>query len=282
MKYLLYNIGKKLYQNYCKIVHNFHVLPDYLIIGAARTGTTSLYQYLIQHPCVAPALTKQLHFFDNYFYKGVEWYKVCLPTTFEKYYKTNILKKKFVTGEASVTYIIHPLSPKRVFDIIPKVKIIVMLRNPIDRAYSHYQRELMNNNENLSFEDAINAETERIKDEISNIQEIPDYISKEFPDHAYLSSGFYADQLTRWFKYFPKEQFLIIKNEDFDQNPKLIFNNVLTFLDIPNFELPEYRKLHGIQYEPMKLDTRKKLVDFFQPHNEKLYSLIEKNFQWDD
>ena len=127
-------------------------LPNFLIIGAQRCGTTTLYNQLVSHPDISPATTKELHYFDINFSKGIQWYK-------EQFNDERII------GEASPYYIFHPLCPKRIFDIIPEVKIIVLLRNPVERAYSHYWHEIRLGKENLSFEDAISEESSRIKNE---------------------------------------------------------------------------------------------------------------------
>ena len=255
-----YSFVKSLHQKYCKLTHSLHTSPNYLIIGTPRSASTSLYQYLIQHPCVSPALTKQLHFFDTFFYKGIEWYRVCLPYKWKKIYQEKILKSKFVTGEATVHYILHPLAPKRIHEIFPKIKLIIILRNPVERAYSHWNMEFQNNNEELSFEDAINAEATRLKGEFKKLSIDENYVSTNYPHRAYLTTGHYAEQLERWFKFFPKEQFLIIKSEEFSHNPSEQFNKVLKFLELPKFNLPEYKKLHSRDYEQMESETRKKFI----------------------
>lgn len=278
----LYSLAKSLHQKYCKITHSFHTLPDYLIIGTPRSASTSLYQYLIQHPAVSPALTKQLHFFDTFFYKGIEWYKVCFPYQWKKIYQEKILRTKFVTGEATVHYILHPLAPQRIFETFPKIKLVIILRNPVDRAYSHWNMEFQNKNDELSFEDAINAEESRLKGEFDKLSKDENYTSDNYPHRAYLATGLYAEQLKRWFNFFPKEQFLIIKSEEFSDNPSQQFNEVLKFLNIPKFDLPEYKKLHSRNYKEMNPETRKKLIEYYKPHNEKLYTLIGQNFNWDE
>jgi len=278
----LYSISHKIYRQYCKISHNLHTSPTYLIIGAAKCGTSSLHEYLMQHPCVGRVLTKQLHFFDRYYDRGIEWYKVCLPFVWKKLYVEKILKKNFATGEATAHYINHPLAPKRVLNILPNVKIIVMMRNPIDRAYSHYQMEHNNNNENLSFEEAFSEEPNRIKGEIEKLEKDETYSSKNYPHRAYISGSKYAEQLKKWFDYFPREQFHFVKTEDFNNNPSKVYNDVLKFLNLPKFELAEYKKFRERKYEKMNPETRKKLSEFFKPYNEELYSLAGIDFKWDE
>src|SRR5437879_9845243 len=114
------------------------LLPDFIIIGTQRGGTTSLYSYLASHPSVGPASTKEVHFFDNKYTKGLAWYRAHFPSAIEKYYAEHIQKRKFITGESSPYYLFHPHVPKRVAKDVPHAKFIVLLRNPVDRAYSQY------------------------------------------------------------------------------------------------------------------------------------------------
>lgn len=279
---LLYSFSRSIHRKYCKATHFLHSTPTYIIIGAAKCGTSSLHEYLMQNPCVGRVLTKQLHFFDRYYDRGMEWYKACLPFVWTKFYVKNILKKNYATGEATAHYLNHPLSPKRVAETLPNVKIIVMLRNPIDRTYSHYQMEFDNNNENLSFEDAIVAEPDRIKGEIEKLARDETYSSKDYPHRAYTSGSKYAEQLKRWLDYFPREQFHFVKTEDFNENPSKVYNDVLKFLELPHYELAEYKKFRERKYEKMNQETRKRLSTFFQPYNEELYSLVGIDFKWEE
>jgi len=276
-----YQISRNLFRHYCNVTHPLHTLPNYLIIGAAKCGTSSLHEYLMQHPCVGKVLTKQLHFFDRYFERGPNWYKVCLPFTWKKFYVEQFLKKNFATGEATAHYINHPLAPKRVQEILPNVKIIVMLRNPIDRAYSHYQMEFNNKNEELSFEDAIVEEPKRIEGEKEKLERDTSYFSKNYPHRAYLDGSKYVEQLEKWLEYFPLEQFYFISTEDFNNNTSKIYHDTLVYLDLPKHDLLEYKKLRERKYVKMNPDTRKKLSEYFKPYNERLYSLIGKNFNWE-
>jgi len=135
---LLYNSTKLTHRAYCKLTSPFHTLPNFIIIGAAKCGTSSLYNYLVEHPSIFRCIVKEPNYFSMYYDKGNDWYKSCFPLSLTKYSIENIKKKKFITGEASTEYYWYPHAAKRARKIIPKAKIIVLLRNPIDRAYSHY------------------------------------------------------------------------------------------------------------------------------------------------
>ena len=277
-----YTMLKPMYKLYCDIIGSSHVLPNFLIIGAARSGTTSLFEYLSESPNVMPPSGKEIYFFDKNFYMGINWYKKFFPTKNKLQTISQNVNGKVITGEATPRYIHHPHTPKRVFNLIPNVKLIILLRNPIDRAYSHYQMQSEHGAESLSFEKAIEHEKSFVNDEFNKMKNDENHYSVEFYKKSYLTRGIYADQLERWFEFFPREQFLIIKSEDFYSNTPSIFKNVLKFLDIPEFEISNFRPYKFRKYSTMNPETRKQLVEFFKPHNERLYKLLDTNFHWDE
>ncbi|MEP6514646.1 sulfotransferase domain-containing protein [Microcoleus vaginatus] len=247
--------------------------PDFIIIGAQKGGTTSLYNYLIQHPQIAPATQKEIHYFDLNFDKTWEWYcsQFPQPPTAE-----NLL-----TGEASPYYIFHPQVPQRIYDLCPKVKIIALLRNPVDRAISHYYYYIKIGYETLSLEEAIAAEPERLKGEIEKLLANPTYYSYEHQHHSYLTRGIYADQLPAWMKLFPKSQISIIKSEDLYSNPAKICNSVLEFLDLPPHQLKSYGKHNSSEYPPISDTVYDQLKAYFRSHNQRLAELCDRDFGWD-
>jgi len=203
----IYSFAKSTYRAYCSLMGPFHVLPDFFIIGAARSGTTSLYEYLIQHPSIESCVVKQLHYFDQYHDRGTKWYQANFPLKTKKFYSEKILKKKFITGEATPYYLQNPNAPKRIFELIPNAKIIVLLRNPIDRAYSHYQRRVS--------DEVTTQEETRIKGEMEKMEKNENYFSYKYHQLSYISAGLYLQHLKRWMVVFPKNQFFIIQSEEF-------------------------------------------------------------------
>lgn len=271
-------------QSINRIVYNVtgssHVLPNFLIIGAARSGTTSLYEYLSKHPSIIPGIGKEVYFFDKQFSKGINWYKSFFPTKLNMSRTQNKLQSKCLTGEATPRYLHYPHAPKRIFSMLPNVKLIVLLRNPIDRAYSHYQMEVDSGHEKLSFEDAISNEEEKITNDMKKMVIDENFYSVNFYRKSYLTRGIYAAQLERWFEYFPKEQFMILKSEDLYSNPSKIYKQVLDFLDLPKHELNSFKAHRMRKYMSIESETRIKLNDYFKPHNEKLYKLLGRDFDW--
>ena len=251
---------------------SLRVLPDLIVIGVVRSGTTSLYHYLSQHPSIIKSAYDELGYFDSNYDLGLNWYKSLFPTIFEKK-KVEEKNGKFITYDVTPFYIYNEKVPKRIQKIIPDSKLILILRNPVDRAYSNY----FITKQNKKFEDIISEEKETLK--------IIDQKNKEeyykFVHTSLLSRGFYAEQLEKWFKIFPRNQILIIKSEDFAIQTNKIMNEIFNFLGLENFNILDDSKKNKIVYEPMKEETRRELIEYFRPYNEKLYSMINRNFDWE-
>ena len=232
-------------------------LPDFVIIGAQKGGTSFLYHLLTLHPLVEPAARKELHFFDNpeLFDHGAEWYRRCFPRLNSKD------GQRSMTGEATPYYLFDPPVAKRMAQIVPQARLIALLRNPIDRAYSHYQMQVKRGTEPRTFEEAI-----------------------EQQHSSYMSRGIYVDQLLRWFEYFGKEQMLILKSEDFFARPVETLKVVLTFLDLPDWqpEAPELqqRRHSGTYIQKLDPSTRQRLEAYFEPYNQRLYECLDVDFGW--
>jgi hypothetical protein len=257
------------------------VLPDFLIIGAQKCGTTSLYEYLTQHTDIYPATTKEVGYFDRYYQKGLPWYRSQFPSAFRKLYARFIVRRHFLTGEASTGYILNPHALKRIAKVVPQAKIILMLRNPVDRAYSHYQHTLRMKRETLPFEEAVRRETERIGNAWKSMVEDENYYNLDIARYAYLKTGLYIDQVRVLMRLFSREQVLIIKNEDFDADPAGIVKQVLEFLDVRSQQSLAYSRHNTGEYLDMDAKVRKNLIEYFRPYNQQLYEFLDVNFGWE-
>jgi sulfotransferase family protein len=253
------------------------MLPDFLIIGAQRCGTTSLYNYLAAHPCVGAATKKEIRFFDVNWTRGVNWYRTHFPPQIRRLLHSH----KLLTGEATPYYLYHPAVPERVRGVLPGAKFLVLLRNPADRAYSHHQMQVRCGMEALRFEEALAQEAERLaaSAELPDMDDGPS--SLEHRRYSYLARGIYADQLERWFKVFPPDRFLILNSEQFYAAPAGVLEQVVAFLGLPEHHAVEYRKFNDGGYEPMHPVTRKRLLQYFAPHNQRLAKLLGFPFDWD-
>lgn len=244
-------------------------LPDYIIIGAQRGGTTSLFHYLSENPSVSSPSKKELHFFSENYEKGLPWYRNRFPSN-----------RNTITGESTPYYLFHPLCAERIAKDLPNVRLIVMLRNPVTRAYSNYWLQVKQGHEPLSFEDAIKAEEKRTAGEEEKILRDGNYNSILHRSHSYLARGVYVIQLERYFKYFERQKMLILKSEDFYNDPITAAKKTFEFLGLPTNDLKLIRRHNAIDYPKMNPETRQKLIEYFRPYNEKLYSLLGVDFEW--
>jgi hypothetical protein len=245
-----------------RLIANFKQ-PDFLIVGAQRAGTTSLFNYLSQHPNIRSPLLKEIHYFDLNSQNSPDWYFAHFPPN----------RGNFLTGEASPYYLFHPEVPARVAKLLPTVKLIVLLRNPIERAYSNYQHSVSLGIEKRSFAEAIQPELNGQKYPVGSIAH---------REQSYLARGLYAEQLERWLKIFPRRQLLILKSETFFQNPPETLNAISEFLGLSSFQEAEY---FGTHYNASKYpDTlsdglRAELALYFQVSNQRLVDEIGLNIE---
>ena len=255
------------------------VIPDFLVIGAKRCGTTSLYQHLSEHPCISRSPRDNIGFFNENYHLGINWYKSLFPTVFYKK-KMESKNKQCLFFDVTSTYMEEELTAKNVYEVNPNQKIIVILRNPVDRAYSHYHVNVKEKSEKRSFEDAIFEEMNRIKSE-RIIQNKNKNLRVFTPNNIhYLKKGFYALQLKSWFKIFPREQILVLSTEEFQEDQNLIYKKIFDFLNIPNMKIKSTEKMEKGNYIPMKHDTRNLLLDYFRQCNHELFELINSEFDW--
>lgn len=256
-------------------------MPDFIIIGAQRCGTSSLYNYLIQHPSIIPARKKEVHYFDLQFQKGNEWYRSNFPTIFYKRI-IKLIRGNSLTCEASPYYIFHPLAAGRIKQILPDVKLICILRDPVVRAYSHYCKEVRMGRENLLFEEAIINESKRLEGEIEAFYRDPYYHSDNYRWFSYLTRGHYEEQLKRWFKFFKKDQFFFMISEKLFKDPVSELKKITRFLGLPEYSLKEYNKFGSSKKKTdvISKKVREKLAKYYYPYNERLYNLLGKDFKW--
>jgi ribosomal protein S15P/S13E len=258
-----------------------HAKPDFFIVGAQKCGTTSLYNYLIQHPCVLSANEKEIHFFSDKYNLGIYWYRAQFPSLVKKYRHLWHYHQKIITGEATPYYLFHPHAATRIKSLYPDSKIIIMLRNPVDRAFSHYRYHVKLKAETLSFEEAIAQEPLRLRGELDRMIADERYDSNNYKLYSYLERGKYIDQIERWAELFPKDQLLIIKSEDFFSDPEEIFNSTLDFLELPYHLIENFKTFNAGKQVSMNNETRNKLSNYYKSYNKRLYDFVGTDFGWE-
>jgi Sulfotransferase family len=281
------------------------------MLGAQRAGTTSLLNFLLRHPDVCgPAAgaqelswsRKEVHFFDERFSLGTDWYRSFFPLALSRRI-ARLRGGDLLAGECTPYYLFHPLVAERVAATIPDARLIVLLRNPVDRAYSHYQMMYRSGREKLSFEDALAAEEERLgggreldAGTIESTWGENRNRKHHHRHHAYFARGLYAEQLERWFRWFPREQFLVLGAEEFFDNPSETCAAVIAFLGLRPYDLtaPSSKPTttspnrpwslretrNRARYKPLDSELRAVLEQRYAEPNARLAKLLGREFGW--
>lgn len=262
---------------YRRATSRFRALPDFLVIGAQKSGTTSLFYYLSQHPDILPSSRKEVCFFDggvdvtDVYAKGEQWYRSHFPYSGQ-------LAGRRITGEASPSYIFNPLVPERIANFIPEAKLIAILRNPTERAVSHYFHEKRKGRETLSLEEALRAEESRL----AEVGQSRNYKNHQFLHASYKSRGRYWEQIERYLQFFPRDQLHILSSEDLFRDPNTALDKVYDFLGMGSSH-----RLHDLRPQnvarnrtSVSPELYEYLDDYFLPHNQRLYELIGQKFDW--
>src|SRR5262245_55702300 len=250
------------------------VLPDYLIVGAMKAGTSFLYWLLTQHPQVLPASDKEVNFFDYQYERGINWYRTNFPWAKQARQRSRETGLKTFCGEASPYYIFHPHSARRIARHIPRVKIIMLLRNPVDRTYSHFHHQVRLGQEKVSFEEAVALEPQRLQGEKEKILADERYKSFNYPGYSYMARGVYVDQVLEYHKHFPREQVLIIRSEDLFTDALDVFYRVQDFVGLQRWTPTYIRPINMGKYTKEPGQTLDYLQSYFKPHNQRLYDYL--------
>ena len=248
-------------------------LPEFLVIGAQKSGTSSMYQYLCQHRSIIPPLVKEVHYFDWNYSKGESWYRAHFP------FLGKLHEQNAQTFEASPYYLFHPLCARRIREKLGPVRLITILRNPIDRAYSHYQMEVRLGREKQDFEKAIWNDDEMVRQK-ARVVNGTNGNNRYFSEKSYLQRGNYIEQLDEYFRIFPKENIHVIIFEEFISDGNTIMREVCKFLDIETIDFNVNDTYNRGIYGKMNSVLRDRLREYFKAQNEKLYDLLGRDLGW--
>lgn len=252
-------------------------LPDFIVIGVVKGGTTSLLKYLDQHPSIMVSVKKEIHFFDEHFDKGLLWYRQHFPL------QSWSNQPQILTGEASPAYFCQSsLAPARIHQVVPQVKLILLLRNPVDRAYSHYCHRYRRQAETeTSFAKLALEEKSRLTEKLSDWSlQFDSQNNRPRLSCYHLASGLYIIHLQNWLEYFSPQQLLVLNSDDLFKQPRQVVHQVSQFLDLPdppNLNFPIY---NSGSYKELDTGLRQKLCQFFEPYNHQLYQLLDTDFGW--
>jgi hypothetical protein len=274
-----YWLGRQIIKN------SSHAAPDFMIIGTAKAGTTSLFQYLAQHPDIVPSKSKELFYFrPTSQWKGLRWYLTNFPL--------NEKAESKLTFEATPAYLYNKHAPEKVSHLFPNMKFIASLRDPVKRAFSHWSSRHNRSkkgklHDSRSFEEAVNQEL--------------DENYKDPPMHRFLYKGMYAAHLKNWYQYYPHKNILLLDFNELKHNPKSFLAKIAQFLSIENiyekFTLTDEKEkmvftkdnnnehkfihYHVSPYKSeLRGETEKKLREIYVPYNEELKKITGRTFSW--
>lgn len=272
----------------------FRTLPQMYVLGAPKCGTTSLYEVLLQHPnFIPPAYNlKELEYlqeiphFADYEFSGIRKFLVNSligkykgPDSYKKFFPTNRMLSSIaaktgtrgITGDFTTVYLYCPVAAKRICEITPEAKLIIMLRNPVDRAFSEYNMCVKFKRDNRTFEQAV-------QDDINNVP-MNDYIIE-----TYVRRGIYESHLRNYYDLFRKDQIKIIISEDFFLRTDEVVKVTFDFLGIPHRDVKiDYSRVfknEGRYEKRLDQSTREFLVDYYRPYNESLSRLLGVDPGW--
>lgn len=258
------------------------MLPGFLIVGAQRCGTTSLSRSLMEHPAVSGALLRQeVHYFDNAYGEGPAWYRSHFPLTMTAQRPARAAGVAPVAFESSPYYMFHPLAPERIARDLPSVKLLVLLRDPVERSYSGHAHEVAHGFETESFERALELEPARVTGEAERIAADPGYVSFSHQHHSYRARGCYAEQLERLERLVGRERIHVIDSGEFFADPQSIYKGVLDFLGLPVLSMPSFERRNARpRAAPMAESVRAELAEYYRPHDERLAAWLGRPPSW--
>ena len=244
-------------------------LPNMLVLGVQRGGSTSLHSYLVQHPQIMGAIRQEVHYFDSNYWRGAGWYRAQFRDR----------PGKTIAFDNTPYYIFHPAAPQRVAETLGGAKFIVTLRNPVDRAASQYWLSVSQGHETLPFADAVAKESERLGNSEELLRSGAIQTHTAHRTNSYLSRGLYAQQLRNWFQFHPRENFLVLQSEKMFADPPATMARVFDFLGLPPAPL-NAKALNKGKPEKMDPALRAKLEEHFAAPNRELEALLGQKFDW--
>jgi hypothetical protein len=244
--------------------------PAFLIVGAQRCGTTSMFKVIRQHPAVVPpALQKGIHYFDKNYSRGPAWYRSHFPLRASAA-RVQAKVGVAITGESSPYYVFHPLAAQRIARDLPGVRVVVLLRDPVERALSAYTHEKARGYETETFDRALDLEAERTAGERDRMLADPSYDSFHLQHNAYLTRGQYVDQLERLAELLGRDRVHVVDSQAFFEEPAESYAQVLDFLGLPAFTGALFEQHNARPRAPMPADLAARLEEHFRPYDERL------------
>jgi hypothetical protein len=256
------------------------MLPGLVIVGAQRCGTTTLYSALSEHPALLHAARKEVHYFDLAYERGLAWYRAHFPLMARARWIERTTGISPIAFEASPYYMFHPLACERIARDLPGVKLLVLIRDPVERAHSAYAHEVALGYDDVPFEAALELEDIRLQGEVERILNDPQYVSHSHQHHAYRARGQYIEQLERLEMLFGRERIHVIDSGDFFQQPGRTYDAALEFLELPRRDYPPLEAQNVQPRRPMPESVRSALEKHFEPFDARLAKWLGRDPSW--
>lgn len=258
--------------------------PDFLIIGSKRGGTTSLWAYLSEHPGVMPLFPraekiKGTYFFDEQWERGEDWYLSHFPTRSQRDRVARDIGYRPVAGEASPYYLFHPLAPERARSVAPDALVIAVLRNPVERSFSHW-KERRNHTEGLTFEEALRAEAARTAGEEQRMLDDPGYVSFAHRHQTYVAQSRYSPMLRRWFDAYGRDAVFVEAAETFYADPGAFLGRITDRLGLPTVSGIDLSPRNAEPSADMTAEARAFLEAELRPDIEETQRLLGRELPW--
>lgn len=264
-----------------RLTDRARMLPGFLIVGAQRCGTTSMYRALSQHPGVLKAVFhKGVHYFDTQYGHSMSWYRAHFPLMARARLIDRATGMEALTFESSPYYMFHPLAGERIARDLPGVKLLVLVRDPVERAYSAHAHEQARGFETESFDRALELESERLQGEVQRIIADPAYVSLSHQHHAYRERGKYSDQLSRLARLFGDDRIHVVDSGDFFSRPEPVYDAVLDFLGLPHRGYPRFDRHNSRPRSDMPPALRIALDQYFAPYDKRLADFLGRQPSW--
>lgn len=265
--------------------------PDFLLIGTKRGGTTSLYYDILKQPQVVTLFpsarflpkaneTKGIHYFDSNSHRGERWYRSYLPSRWSRRRASRRLGRRVVVGEASPYYLFHPLAAERAYAMVPNAKLIVLLRDPVMRTYSHWKERRRGGAEELDFAAALDAEPSRLEGEEEKLRADPSYYSYAHEQQSYVAQSRYAPALSRWADLFGIENILVIPSEEYYADPASAIEDIADFLGIDYVVVDAGEHRNAAKGEALDPAMHARLSALFADDNAELERMIGRTLPW--
>lgn len=264
-----------------RVSARLRVEPSFLMVGAQRAGTTSLFRALMTHPHVLrPLLHKGVNYFDVNFDRDMSWYLGHFPLRLTARRRRSPGQDLAAVFEASGYYLFHPHAAGRIAERLPKVKIVAMVRDPVERAYSAYKHELARGFETETFERALALEDARVLPELTRMLTDPAYQSATYRHQAYRRRGHYAEQLQRYVDLLGRDRVHVLESERFFSDPETELTQLLEFLELPVHLPASFDRFNARPGVPLTPAVETELREYFQPHDAALGDLLGRLPVW--